>query len=255
MKLIVLSIFIFLSLIIYSCSSSRKVDNVEVSYDKILESMKKNYEMINSYSAKGNIDLSLKSVNMSIKFDMQVLKPFNAIIDLYGPLNFNLGSVLLRRDSIFFYNELNNQLIKSTISSIINKNSDSKEIINNLIYPALFGYLNPELINSDSSLTTFTKDEICISKISHDYRYDIYFDKRTSYLSEIVYNNNSMKETIKIKFQNLKRKNGIIFPMEIVFNNLSGNETISIVIDRIEFNNVQGELKLILPEDVEVKEW
>lgn len=254
-KIFSLLIIVVVSLNIISCGPTKKVIDHEISFDEINENLKINYDKIKSYSATGSAELNLKRIKMTIQFDLQVLKPSSAIIDLYGPFGFEIASAYLNDDSIKIYNAIDNQLIKTSFSSKKMNASEFGEVFKRIIYPLFFGYFNIDIIEEDSTKFISTKDKFCVTKFYKNSFLEIYYDKSKFFLSEIALRKNFSNKKFLISFQEVKQFDGIKFPVKIEINNEDTQESISISFKKIEFNKINEELQFSVPENVMVKEW
>lgn len=254
-KIIQLLMVVVFSLNIISCGPSKKVIDYEISFDEINESLKINYDKMKSYSATGSAELNLNKINMTVQFELQVLKPSSATIDLFGPFGFEIASAYLKDDSVNIYNAIDNQLIKTSLSSKRINASEFGEVFKRIIYPLFFGYFNVDVIEADSTEYISTEDKFGVIKFLKNSVVEIYYDRSKYFLSEIAFRKNFSNKKVLISFQELKQFDGIKFPVKIEINNEDTQESISITFKKIEFNKINEELQFSVPENVKVKEW
>ncbi|MFN4111146.1 MAG: DUF4292 domain-containing protein [Ignavibacteria bacterium] len=254
-KIIQLLIIVVFSLNIISCGTSKKVINYEISFDEINESLKINYDKMKSYSANGSAELNLNEIKLTVQFDLQVLKPSSATIDLFGPFGFEIASAYLKDDSINIYIAIDNQLIKTSFSSNRINASEFGEVFKRIIYPLFFGYFNIDVIEGDSTKYISTEEKFGVIKFLKNSVLEIYYDRSKYFFSEIAFSKNFSNKKVLISFQELKEFNGIKFPMRIDIINEDTQESISISFKKIEFNKINEELQFSVPENVKVKEW
>lgn len=240
---------------IISCSPSKNIIDSEITYEEISQSLKTNYEKIKSYSSTGKVDLDLNKLKMTVQFEIQVVKPSNAKIDLFGPFGFDIASVFLKNDSIYIYNAIENLIIKTSFSSEHFKNYELSEVISEIIYPSLLFYFDLNKIHADSTVYSSTKNKICVIKFLKDINLSVCYDKSELFLSEIDINKNSSRKDFVIRFKDLKRIDGIQFPMNIVIIDKNTQENISILFKKIEFNKIKDDLNFSIPENARFEEW
>ncbi|MCX8057673.1 MAG: DUF4292 domain-containing protein [Ignavibacteria bacterium] len=253
MKRILLKILI--SLILVSCSTTKTISKKEITLDEILEEMKLNSVKIQSYSAIGDVDLNLNSLKMKLSFSIQSQKPHKVLIDLFGILGIDIASIYLNNDSILVYNAINNELISTNFSSNKIKRSKLSLIADKKIYSILFGEFDLNSFEADSASVKDYDDKFSLIKYFSNNRIEVFYDKTTSFISEIIYYSSTSNNIFEIFFKEIKVIDGIKFPSKIFINNSNSNETISLEFKKIEFNKNIGELELIYPDDAEIKEW
>lgn len=256
MKSLKLLLFLFVSMTLYfSCSPSKKITDVEVTLEDILQNMESNYIRINSYSGTGKIDLNLKSLKMTLQFSLQAIKPSTVYLDLYGPFGIEAASIYLKEDSLYVYNAMSNTLIKTSLTSPKLRDLQFLNHFNQMFLKSLFGYIDLNSMVSDSTLNVNSSDKVCVIKFNQQYRYDFCFDKSKRFLSDISYSSANSNENFLILFKELKNYGKIFFPSNIIFNDVARKENVSISFKSLEFNSVSDELEFNFPEDVKVIEW
>ena len=251
-KILVLT---FTSAFFFSCTSTKRISKPVLSFEELLESSRLNFERIKSYSGNGTIDLNLKSLKINLQFSISAKKPEQALIDLYGPLGIDVGSLFLNDDSIVVYNAFQDKVILTRFSSERFKDFNSVEIDKNFIYALLFSYVDQNKIESDSSLLLNNESEFTLIKFLKERRLEFTYDKLSRTLKEIQVFENSVEPVFKINFLKYKNYNEINFPQVISFLNLKTNESISLNFKKFEFNKLEEDLNFELPEDVEIIRW
>lgn len=247
--------FLTFFIVSISCGPSKKLNSYNYTFEDINASMKSNFEKINNYSATGEVELNLQKLKMDLRFSIDAVKPKTAIINLFGPFGLDIASIYLQGDTLMVYNSINNQVIKTTLASKkFNDNKDLMFFITSFTQ-LLFGYLDVDNIESDSTELVEKNENLCVLKYNNDVKVDFCFNRTSMFISKIFYDKKSTDEKFEIIFEKIKQVEGIKFPMQITFNNLKSYETISLTINKINFNLSQDKIRFIFPEDAEVKEW
>jgi outer membrane lipoprotein-sorting protein len=254
---IVLKLFIlsFISIAVYSCSSSEKIAKKDLSFEEIISEAEANYQKINSYTATGILDLNLKNLKMNLGISIQTLKPSKAQIQISGPFGIDVASVYLKEDSIFIYDLINDRLIETNFSSPKLQRFFKKGFSREIVYSLLFAYLNLDAIQADSSIIKTFENKFCISKFYDQGRYDIYYDKSNAFISEITFSPIDSEPELIVQFLEVQKFDSITFPKKLLVDFVKSKEDVTIELKKIQFNSNKTDLDFSLPEDVEVIKW
>lgn len=243
------------SLFFFSCTSSKKISDYEISFEEILQSSKSNFEKINSYSGNGRIEVNLKNISTNLQFFITVKKPSQALIDLYGPFGIDFGNVYLNDDSILIFNSFQNQLIVTEFSSNKLKSLNVFGLSKDLLYSILFGYLDQKSILEDSAIVTNTKNELELIKFVGDRKLVFTYDKILRNLTKVKVYEDLMNPIFEISYSEIKNYGEIFFPEKIEFLNLKTNESILLFFKKLNFNENEDDINFAVPEDVEIVKW
>lgn len=249
------SILFISSFIFVSCASSKKISVNEISFEEILENTRANFEKIWSYSGNGTIEVNLKNIKINLQFLILAKKTSQALIDIYGPFEIDFGSIYLNDDSILFYNSMQNELIITSFSSGKLKNINFIAMEKKLIYSLLFGYFDQNSIVVDSVKLNNKENQFELIKFVEGRKLEFIYDKYSKFLSKIIFSENLENPAYEIIFSEVKSFNGISFPEKVEFLNLKTNENISLNFKKLIFNEIDDEIKLELPDDIEIIRW
>ncbi len=248
-------ISILFSLLIFSCSPSKKISTELLSFEEIIKLNESNSKRIESYTANGRIKLGLRNLQMSFDISIQAKKNQKALIEIYGPFGLSIATIYLNGDSIYINNEFREQLIITRFSSDKMKRVIPPELDSHMIYSLLFWDFNPSFIESDSSTIKFSDSEICVFKFSNDKKYNFCYDSKNLYLSSFIYEDDFLKSLIRVDFEEFVNIDGIFFPTKLKFQNNGTDENIIISLNNVKLNSLQNEPYFDMPENVEVIIW
>ncbi len=250
-----ISALLIASVFFFSCTSSKKISVNEISIEEILQNTMSNFEKINSYSGNGRMKVDLKNISASFKFFITVKKPSRVLIDLYGPLGFELGSVYLNGDSIFILNSIQNQIITTNFSSDKLKKLNVFGVDKDLIYSFLFCYFDQKSIVKDSVIVLNTKNQFHLIKFVGDKKLEFTYDKIWRNLNKVRVYEDKENPLFELNYSDIKNYDEIIFPEKIELLNLKTKESILLFFEKLNFNETENEINFDLPEDVEIIKW
>lgn len=248
-------IFSITALLFFSCVSTKKISVDEKTFDELLEIYKSNFQKIFSYSGNGTIELNLKNIKTILQFSIQTKKPSKALLDLYGPFGFDIGSVYLNNDSIIIYNAFQEQIILTEFSSEKFKDLTSTQLDKDFIFSMLFGYFDLQELEEDSSIIKNKENEFELIKFLKGRKLMLVYEKVSSSLNKITVFENFNEPIFEIAFAEIKNYNELKFPYKISFVNFKTNESISLKFKKIEFNKFDDEINFEIPEGVEIIRW
>lgn len=246
--------FVF-TLFLISCSTSKMKVEPDLSLEEINSFMKSNYDKIESYSGNGNIQLNLLKLKTNLDFYISVKKPDRVLMDIFGPLGIDVGTLYINDDSILVYNSINEQLIITNFSSPSLQKILFNDLDKEMIYSLFFGYIDLEKFSSDSSELINDEEIIKLVKYSGEEKKEFYYSKRSKYIVKIKFFRNSSEPVFEMSISEIKKYNGLIFPVKIILTNLKTDESIALKLKEIDFNNLNDELEFKYPENVQVLRW
>lgn len=248
-------IIIFTALFFFSCTTNKRISRSDITFEELLENSRANFERIESYSGSGTIELNLNNLKMNLQFSISTKKQDQALVDLFGPLGIDIGSIFINDDTILVFNAFKDQLILTRFSSERFKKLSPVEVDKNFFYSILFFFIDQNSIKADSSFVMNNEKEFILIKYLNEKKFEFIYDKFFRSLIRIVVFDNFNEPTFEINLLKFKNNDEINFPELITFTNLKTNESISLNFKKIEFNKIVEDLNFELPENVEIIKW
>ncbi|HNX65529.1 MAG TPA: DUF4292 domain-containing protein [Bacteroidales bacterium] len=245
---VTVGVFIFLTMLMASCSSARKGKSISVSNNsnateyKILDLSVKNNLLEKGFilkNAKLNISSKNYSGNMSLVARVNKDGDFMAIGK--GPVGIEVFRVYGVNDSIWVIDRINRRIYEGRSNSVYEKYglpSDFWRLIIGDIPESTA--LNTETVSkSKNEIDAFSNDDV--------YDRDLIIDRSVLKVKELNIYSHELGEDITFEYSNFKREDGNIYPGTVIVDSKSPMFHVEMNIENISCE-VQDSIKKKLPD-------
>ncbi len=256
-SLLICTILICPSLIIYSCTGSQNNIDVDLTIEELKQRVNINSSKIKSLKAEGTIDIETPEMSNSGTITVNLLKPDSLYTKLEGPFGIDVADILLTRNSFIYYNVMDNRVIKGpssplNVGAIMRIKLDFDDIINGFSGTFFFKDVTSDNSNlkSDGNKYLLTaKDDI--TKEIKKY----WIDSDDFYITKYVIIDYNNKVLLEMEYLDYNYRDGVYFPNRISISKPQENTYIWLDYTIKSFNSKDLTFKFKISSSAEVIIW
>ncbi len=250
---------LFVTLINTSCVPSKPTFEKKVlPADRLIKKIEANRRKIKSFEGNGTLDIKTPSLEARASFEISIKKPDSIKLGVYGPFGIDLAQALVTRNDFVFYDVMGDKAYTGNISTNVLKKIFRIDLPFNDLIDAFAG-----AVNLTGKLSEVPQD----FEITDDYYFLTYTENATN--MEFHYDINILDNAL-LRYQVVKKPDNLLFegrysefehfdnvpiPLRTVVENKKNNQALLIEYRNVSVNEEIEDLKLNLPDDVEIIRW
>lgn len=229
--------------------------NRSISYSEVQEVTRKHHASIHSISGKGQISIETPEIARSGSFILTLQKPDSVLINFKGPFGIKIGSALVTRTEILFYNSFENKLITGSSSTenlnrILHVQLSFDDLLN------LFAggtFLESDLHAPDETQIENDQFVLVFSSSKNSRRY--WIDPTTSYIQKVQVLDQSGKLALEQTFSDFEDVNGYTMPYTIRVTQPKARQMLTLTYSEILVNTEALHFTFKIPPNAERIHW
>lgn len=253
--------FAALLLLIYlaGCAPTKQFDAERIlSSDRLIKRLEANRRKVKEFRGTGVISIQSSEINAKSNFEVLIKKPDSVRVSFYGPFGIDLAQAVITPRDFQFYDVINNNLYRGRLKDGIMKQILKIDMSFDEILDALAGSVNltdklraePDKYETISDHYQLTYSD-SISSINKIYLVRI----SDLAISKSLLNRFNGDKLLEGDYSRFKVIDDVAIPYDITLNDLPNKQKLAIEYRTIEVNKNNGNLKLVIPNDVKIIEW
>jgi outer membrane lipoprotein-sorting protein len=202
---------------------------------------------VRGFSATGAVTIETPELSNSATIELKILKPDSLLFELYGPFGVRVGKAFITRDSITFYNGIDNSVARgktnaAAFRSLLRLSFDFQSIVS-----ILTGTMDCDVRTAPTS-STFS-DNTCRLMYDdggdvRDYEVDLNYDA----VRRFVRRSKDGVILEDVNFRDFRKKAGIYLPTVISIERPSANESLTLVYEQYFINDLPMDFTFSYPK-------
>lgn len=256
--LLLLSFFI-MAIINTSCVPSKPTFEKKVlPADRLIKKIEANRRKIKSFEGNGILNIKTPDLEARASFEISIKKPDSIKLGVYGPFGIDLAQILVTRSDFIFYDVMHDKAYSGNVSNDVLKKIFRVDLSFNDLIDAFAGAVNltgklsevPQNfeITDDMYFLTYTENAT-----NMEFRYDI------NILDNALLRYKVIKKPAELMFEGryteFKHFDDVPIPLRTVVENKKNNQALLIEYKNVTVNEEIDDLKIYLPDDVQIIRW
>jgi len=238
-----------------SSSSGTSIGSRTLSVERVQETVQMNQDRVRSLKAEGRISVENPTTAQSGSFELVLHKPDSLLVRLQGPFGIKVGSALLTRDSLFYYNSFQNKLIsgsttRENLSRILKFNASFDDLLS-LFTGGIF--LPDDLRAADES--RYESGQFVLVYHADGGLRQYWIDPSNSLIAKIDILDGEGKLVLEQTFERFNDVDGVSIPSVIRFIQPRERQLVFLTYSSCALNSESSPIMLAVPPSAERVRW
>ncbi|MEO8447659.1 MAG: DUF4292 domain-containing protein, partial [bacterium] len=211
-----LLILLFVSITLYSCSSSKVGNNSsEITFEEIKQRVNENAMKLKSVDAAGEISIDSPNMSNTGSITISILKPDSIYTKLEGPFGIDIADLLITRNDFVYYNASENKVIRGPSSQknlgiIMRIKLEFDDILN--AFSGKFIFSNENF--KDAKITSEESNYVVSLTYDNEIR-KYWIDSENYFVTKLITTELDGSTKVEITYDDFFESDNIFFPKRV----------------------------------------
>lgn len=258
---IVRNVFLWMVLVLIaaSCVPSKPVEEEQVlPADRLVKKIEANRRKIKTFKGTGILSIESPEFDARGSFEILLKKPDTVKVSIFGPFGIDLAQSFVTKNDFMFYDMMNNNLYTGKVEAEVLKKIFKVDFSFEDLMDAFTGSVNlTDKLRNEPDMYRILDDGYVLTYVDSASDKESVYKIQSNDLAIVNYRLVERPKEILFegRYSDFKDYLGIPIPFTTTIDYYKKNQKVKIEYRNVEVNNELGNLKLVIPSDVNIIKW